>query len=402
MNTLSRMREEIVMNSQTVLPTAEQIDQTRQAIDTYISSIAHHPERREGAYPYYLFHAAGQPIRGTVLLFHGFSRRPHQLWRLADYLFHNGFNVYQCCLAGHALLHPEKNWPQVDLKPEIANPLKEKVQQDRVLQTFFSNLANSAGVNRLNPLQQAALVARLIAIEPLLLDIIQAIETPNDPDFDEYYTSSHMNFLTDAEARLQELAALPGPVFTLGLSLGASVALGLAAAHPDRIAKVVAYAPLLKVCGEEIRRYINLAGPLDIKETAWDSGIQFPVGCLTAVDRFGSSYVLSPQSLTSLKNIPIFLVLTANDDATDLKTSQDFYEQTGEEQSGNRYYFYRAEDLVPHPMVDPTEVSQGMSNRYWRSLYQETFRFLTTREINERNLSNLDQSEDLPQVPALV
>ncbi|MCL6434334.1 MAG: alpha/beta hydrolase [Leptolyngbyaceae cyanobacterium HOT.MB2.61] len=388
------------MTSRAILPTADQINQAKQAIDAYIRSIDSHPERRDGAYPYYLFHEPGQAIRGTVMIFHGFSAKPHQTWRLADYLFRNGFNVYQCGLAGHAYVNPAKNWPQVDLKPEIAVPLKEKVAKDPVLQNFLANMENNSNSKgHLNPLQQMALVARLVAIEPRLLDIIQAIESPNDPDFEKYFISSHMEFLYHAEARLDELEPMPGPVYTLGLSVGGTVALGLAAARPERIEKVVAYAPLLKVYGEENRKYINLAGPLDIKETGWDPNLQFPVGCFTAADRFGSSYVMSGQAIRALRDTPIFMVLTENEDAADIKTNQDFYEKTGEEQQGNRYYFYRAQDLVPHPMVDPTEVSQGMSNRFWQSLYQETFRFLTTGEIDERNMGNLEQNSDLPLVP---
>jgi pimeloyl-ACP methyl ester carboxylesterase len=388
------------MTSRAILPTADQINQAKQAIDAYIRSIDSHPERRDGAYPYYLFHEPGQSIRGTVMIFHGFSAKPHQTWRLADYLFRNGFNVYQCGLAGHAYVNPAKNWPQVDLKPEIAVPLKEKVAKDPVLQNFLANMENNSNSKgHLNPLQQMALVARLVAIEPRLLDIIQAIESPNDPDFEKYFISSHMEFLYHAEARLDELEPMPGPVYTLGLSVGGTVALGLAAARPERIEKVVAYAPLLKVYGEENRKYINLAGPLDIKETGWDPNLQFPVGCFTAADRFGSSYVMSGQAIRALRDTPIFMVLTENEDAADIKTNQDFYEKTGEEQQGNRYYFYRAQDLVPHPMVDPTEVSQGMSNRFWQSLYQETFRFLTTGEIDERNMGNLEQNSDLPLVP---
>lgn len=387
------------MTNETYTPTADQINQTKQAIDSYIRSIDGNPEHRDGAYPYYLFHEAGQPIRGTVMMFHGFSAKPHQLWRLAEYLFQNGFNVYQCGLAGHAYIHPAKNWPQVDLKPEIATPLKEKIAQDPVLQNFFANMSNSdSGSNRLNPLQQAALVARLVALEPRSLDIIKAIETPDDPDFDKYFISSHMEFLYHAKNRLEELHAMPGPIYTVGLSVGGAVALGLAAAQPERIKKVVAYAPLLKVYGEENRQYVNLAGPLDIKEIGWDPNLQFPVGCFTAADRFGSSYVLSASAIKSLVNTPIFMVLTANEDVADIQTNQDFYEKTGEEQQGNRYYFYRAQDLVPQPMVDPTQVSQGMSNRFWQSLYQETFRFLTTGEIDERNMGNLEQNTDLPQV----
>ena len=387
------------MSLKSVTPTATQLDQAKQAIAAYIHSIDSNPDRREGAYPYYLFHEAGQPILGTVLLFHGFSAKPHQMWRLADYLFRNGFNVYQPSIAGHSLIHPAKNWPQVDLKPEIANPLKEKAAQDPVLQTFIANLASNPEGAQLNPVQQAALVSRLVQIEPRLLDIVKSIETDNDPDFDEYFISSHLDYLTNAKARLAEVSSIPGAVYTVGLSVGGAAALALAAAAPDRVQKAVVYAPLLRVYGEQRRQYVNLTGPLDIKEMGWDPNLLFPVGCFTAADRFGGSVVMSPASLESLKKLPIFMVLTENEDAADIKTNQAFYEETGAEQDGNRYYLYRAMDLVPHPMVDPTEVSQSMSNRFWQSLYQETFRFLTTGDVSIPNMGNLEQDPKLPQVP---
>lgn len=386
------------MSHSLVSPTADQINQTKTAIDDHIRRIDQNADRRVGAYPYYLFHEPGEPIRGTVMMFHGFSAKPHQMWRLADYLFSNGFNIYQPSIAGHPLIHPDRTWPQVDLKPEIANPLKAKIQQDPVLTTYFANLQNASAATQPSPLQQAALIARLVTIEPRLLDIVQAIATPDDPDFDRYFISSHLNYLTDAEARLADLAALPGDIYTVGLSVGGAVAIGLAAAHPDRVKRVVAYAPLLQVYGDDRRQYVNLAGPLDIKEMGWDPNLQFPVGALTAANRFGSSVVLSPDSLRGLQTIPVFLVLTENEDAADIQTNQDFFEKIGGDRNGNFYHLYPAKDLVPHPMVDPTEVSQNMSNRFWQSLYQETFRFLTTGRVNGRNLSSLDQNADLPAV----
>ncbi|HEY9616766.1 MAG TPA: hypothetical protein V6C64_08000, partial [Microcoleaceae cyanobacterium] len=229
--------------------------------------------------------------------------------------------------------------------------------------------------------------------------IMQAIETPNDPDFDRYFISSHLNYLTDALARLADLEAMPGPIYTVGLSVGGAVALALAANCPDRVQQAVAYAPLLRIYGDDRRQYVNLSGPLDISESGWDPNLRFPVGALTAADRFGSSVVLSPESLGALQTIPTFLVLTENEDAADIKTNQDFFSKIGGEANGNHYYLYPASDLVPHPMIDPTEVSQGMSNRFWQSLYQETFRFLTTGQVDRANLSNLDQDADLPAVP---
>jgi esterase/lipase len=385
-----------------IIPTAAQINQTKEAINTYIRSIDSNPDRRVGAYPYYLFHAPDQPIQGTVLIFHGFSAKPHQTWRLADYLFRNGFNVYQPSLAGHVYINPARTWPQIDLKPEIANPLKAKVQQDPVLRNYLTNVSSKAdGFTHPGFNQRLALIARLIKIEPRLLDIVQSIERPNDPDFDKYFDSSHREYLLNAEARLNELTALPGPIYTVGLSVGGAVALGLAGARPDRVKRVVAYAPLLQIFGEDNLKYINLAGPLDIKESGWDPNLQFPVGCLTATNRFGSREVQSKDSIQSLKNIPLFLVLTANEDAADIKTNQDFFAKVGGEASGKKYFIYERDMLVPHPMIDPTEVSQNMSNRYWKSLYQETLRFLTDGDVDYNNLTNVEENADLPSVPSL-
>ena len=52
-------------------------------------------------------------------------------------------------------------------------------------------------------------------------------------------------------------------------------------------------------------------------------------------------------------------------------------------------------------MAEPNTVSQGMTNRFWQSLYQETYRFLTAGEINPGNMSTIDQDPDLPQVAPL-
>ncbi|MDJ0704347.1 MAG: alpha/beta hydrolase [Leptolyngbyaceae cyanobacterium MO_188.B28] len=382
-----------------VLPDADQLSQARGKIDNYVDSIAANPDHRDGAFPYYLFHEPGEPIRGTILLFHGFSARPHQMSRLASYLFLNGFNVYQASLVGHPFRIPDKYWPQVDLKPEIAGPLREKIDRDPVLQKFLSGLAAADGKapSRPSPLQMLGLIARLQRIEPRTLDIILAIERERDPDFDRYFLSSHMNYLHDAQQRLSELDAMPGPIYTVGLSVGGAVALALAAARPDRIQKVVAYAPLLEVYGEERERYVNIAGPLDIREMGWDD-LQFPLGCFTATNRFGA-FVRSRGNTRVLKQVPTLFVLTENEDAADIKTNEKFSRSLGREGQGHYLYRYPTSDLVPHPMVDPEEVSQGMSNQFWQGLYQETFRFLTETQFNSANMDTLEQDPNLPQVP---
>jgi hypothetical protein len=139
---------------------------------------------------------------------------------------------------------------------------------------------------------------------------------------------------------------------------------------------------------------------LDISETGWDPSLRFPVGAFTAAARFGA-FVREPKNINVLENIPTFLPLTENEDAAHVQTNLDFFEVIGGKSKGHSCYLYPASDLVPHPMVDPTIVSQGMTNRFWQSLYQETFRFLCTGAIDAGNMSNLEQDPNLPQVPLL-
>ena len=382
--------------AETVVPTAEAIAAVKQEIEAYLETVRSHRDQRSGAHPYYLFHEPGQPIYGTVLMFHGFSMRPHQMWRLAEYLFQNGFNVYQSTIAGHEYVNPAKNWPQIDLKPEYAGPLMQKVLSDPVLQ---SALRQAAETKEVATGQQYPLLQRVFSVVPELKEIAEVITQPNHPDFDRYFVSSHQQFLISAQQRLQELSAMPGPIYTVGLSVGGAVSLGLAANSDGRVEKTVAYAPLLQIENESRRAFVQLTGPLDINETGWDPSLQFPVGALTAADYFGGEIKSAPEKL---KDVPIFMVLTENEDAADVEADESFFASVNALNGASYLYKYPAQAMVPHPMVDPTEVSQGMSNLFWRGLYQETLRFLLEGEVSFSNLATLSQSGDLPAVAPVI
>ncbi|MGB3299501.1 MAG: alpha/beta fold hydrolase [Phormidesmis sp.] len=380
-----------------VTPTKQEISQAQQAIEAHLEVVRSRPDQRPRSHPYYRFHPPGKPVQGTVIMFHGFSMSPHQLWRLADYLFNNGFNFYQVPLAGHDQLNPHKNWPQIDLRPEYVKALLQKVQQDPVLQAA---VMHKAAVGSVAVGQQEALLDRLFQVAPEMQDFAAAIAQPKRPDFDQYFISSHEAFLQDAQQRLNELSALPSPIYAVGLSVGGAVALGLAEKNASRIKRVVAYAPLLKIYGAQRRQYVQLTGPLDINETGWDPNLQFPVGALTAADYFGSEVRLA-DNLARLKGTPVFMVLTENEDATDIATNEQAFADMGGQAAGNWLYKYPAAAMVPHAMIDPTEVSQGMSNLFWQSLYQETLRFLTKGEVNIANLKTLAQDDSFSLVPSV-
>ena len=76
---------------------------------------------------------------------------------------------------------------------------------------------------------------------------IKCIRTTHCLEYCRVYESQHMNYIHEAEQRLKEIHALPGPIFTVGLSMGGATALALAATHPDEVAKTAVCAPLFKV-----------------------------------------------------------------------------------------------------------------------------------------------------------
>jgi alpha-beta hydrolase superfamily lysophospholipase len=378
-----------------ITPSPAQLQQTQAAIDAYIRSIDANPDRRSGAYPYYRFHPAGTPILGTVMIFHGFSAKPHQMSPLTDYLFQAGYNIYQPSIAGHVYRPPSKHWCQVDLKPEIADPLRAKIAADPALQIYLANLASTSTASRPSTMQRLALMAKLKDLDPRLVDIMAALSGGDDATYAQYCITSHMNYLSEARERLQELDAMPGDIYTVGLSVGGAVALALAEERPDRVKKVVVYAPLLEIYGEDRREYVNLSGPLDLQEMGWDPQLKFPVGALTAAARFGHSVVRNAHQLSQT---PTLMVLTENEDAADIKTNQAFFEAIGGTKQGHQSFLYPAADLVPHPMTGPLEVSQGMTNRFWQTLYQETYRFLNTGKAKLENLEKTAQDAGLPIV----
>jgi len=372
-----------------IIPNAQEISQVKKIINARIRNIDANPNRRVGGYPYYLFHPPEKPILGTIIMFHGFGAIPHQMSLLAQSLFNNGFNIYQPCLAGHALIPPEKYWPQASFKPKISLLLKEKIKKDPVFQNYLKNIdENLDKFNGPTPREREILTERLLKIEPRLEDFVWAIERESDRDFYRYFDSESVKYVTDARARLAELAAMPGPIYAIGLSVGATVALALAATEPERIKKVVAYAPLLKISDKKLSCFLHLGELLNLKQNLGEEGLYYPIETLIGAVHLGS-LVMSAKQRRNLWKVPTLFVLTENDELADIETPQKFMEAIGGTWKGHRCYLYPKMNLVPSQMVDPRSPSNGMSNVFWRNLYRETRRFLQFGDIKAEKLGDL-------------
>ena len=253
--------------------TSNQIQATMKQIGTFISRMNNEipsANRRIETYsasragqvlePYCLFHKAGVPIYGTVLLFHGFSDRPIQQSKLASYLFHTGFNVYNVFLAGHYMTPGTQYWART-------------VYQTKVEQTVQANLAipaNAAALQAVLPdLQSGNITASDVAVLNQIVspysyqEIMQARQDPRllgtfqDPlqraeGHERSELLPEMNsgadsitqYIRDAETRLAELASMPGPVFINGLSIGGEVSLALTESDGgNRVRGVFAQSP---------------------------------------------------------------------------------------------------------------------------------------------------------------
>lgn len=371
-----------------IIPNAREISQVKKTIDARIRSIDADPNRRLGSYPYYLFHPPEQPILGTIIMFHSFGAIPHQMSLLGQSLFNNGFNIYQPGLAGHAFIPPEKYWPQASLKPKISLLLKDKIKKDAVFQNYLKNInENFDKFNGPTPGEGEILMERLLKIEPRLEDFVWAIERESDRDFYRYFDSESVKYVIDARARLAELAAMPGPIYAIGLSVGATVALALAATEPERVKKVVAYAPLLKIRDKKLSCFLHLGELLNLKQNLGEEGLYSPIQTLIGGVHLGR-LVMGAKQRRNLWKVPTFFVLTENDELADIETPQKFMEAMGGTWKGHRCYLYPKINLVPSQMVDPRSSSNGMSNVFWRNLYRETRRFLQFGDIKEEKLGD--------------
>lgn len=384
-----------------VVLTQNQIDEAKQAMDKFVQTIPNHAERREGASPYYLLHGDGDAVYGTVLVFHGFSASTWQMSLLAQYLYENGFNVYQPALCGHYFLNPDKNWPKHDFKPAIKQKLAEKLLSDPELAGYVRDFIS---ISTLSADQASGAVERLKPLNEL--ELLEAVcdEEFTDAKFYKYYESEHLKYLHEAELRLKEVEALPGPLFTVGLSMGGATALSLAATHSDKVSKTAVFAPLLKIINQGNCRFSKLTGPLGAQEKGWYPDMPFSLSCMVAVDVFGH-FVRQEKHLDVLAQMPTLIVQTEIDDSADhavgMRIIKEIEDRTGEDGPPHFSTLYAAVEAVPHPMVHPLESSLGHTNKFWQSLYQETFRFLTEGIVDVDHLHVKSQDPSLPQVAPL-
>jgi esterase/lipase len=387
------------------------------------------PYRREdeampGRYPesYCLFHAAGVPVTGTVLLFHGFNNRPHQQAKLASYLFATGFNVYNVLLSGHDALPARDAWPKLLYRKRILDAVEARLRDDPSLRRDFLELLADFGSGRAVPRERVHRTVDALLPPPYTAEVLlEILEKPGARDFRELVEegTGWNAYLVEARARLDELSAMPGPIFLAGLSVGATVALELAAEDGGRrVSGVVASAPYLRSASTELRERLLLLGPVgdrldavlglrDFNTSKFTAASpRFPNAAATAHHALGS-YLRGEERVRGLAKVPVLFVLTEADDSADNALTRSLVDRLRDGPAPQVLSYPRAY-AVAHALVDPEDYPDleipadrgGGRNRFWKSLYQEHLRFFSSGRADEINF--LRGGEGDPSLPRVL
>ncbi len=422
---------EVVADAQKVVrPTNDQVQSAMKKISQHIDRIEREvPDsvRRRETYsgssrgskpdPYCLFHAPGKAVYGTVILFHGYNDRPHQQAKLGSYLFHNGFNVYNVFLANMFMVPGTDYWPKTTYKPEVLATIQRKLAApavQEVIQPILPRLQTGAltpedviAIDRiLNPQLSTGMIKE--AWSQPGGNAWKQLMTTHEPAegeslLDAAKQADFMTYVRDASARIADLSDMPGPLFVSGLSVGGTVALAAGAADGGRRIKgIVSHAPWLASVDPKNNTQLMIAGPLDKAigvaggqyPIQWESHkIPFSPASISATLALGS-WTAQPENVRTLARIPTAQVVTEDEDSADNNASGKLHAALSSDARVAGLHVrvaYPKELHVRHAITDPENYKEGDPagpswNRYWRTLYQESFRFYTTGTMNQANL----------------
>jgi alpha-beta hydrolase superfamily lysophospholipase len=430
-----------------VRPTEPQVKATMSKISKFIERIENEvpaEARRNEVYSqtnrghtpeqYCLFHKPGKAIYGTVILFHGFNDRPHQQAKLGSYLFHNGFNVYNVFLPNMFMVQGTDYWPKTVYKPELLATVQAKLavpENQAALQPILPRIQSGA----LTP-EDMQVIDRVLSPELSMDKLKRAWSDPESAEFKELYASytpsgresipeaarkaDFKAYVRDASARIAELSDMPGPIFISGLSVGGTVALAAGAAEGGRrVRGIVSHAPWLQSIDPKNNQQVMLAGPLDNLigmmggqyPIQWESHrINFSPASIAASLALGS-WTARRENIMTLARIPTAQVITEAEDSADNVASGKVHAALTMDPRVAALHTrvaYPTSLGVRHAITDPenyrdaSDGRPGSWNRYYRTLYQESFRFYTTGTMSQENLARREEDPALPKVACVM
>jgi alpha-beta hydrolase superfamily lysophospholipase len=429
-----------------VAPTAPQILSSTKKILAHLANVRGVPAnlrrtelfsaKKQGQFsePYCLFHDANKKVYGTVVLFHGFNDRPLQQAKLASYLFHSGFNVYNVHLAYHYLVPGTTNWPRTVYKPEALQANIAKLDAAKAKPEFapiYSRIALKFAEGKAVTLADFTKddfdkINGVLSAQPYPVSttaLTAAWTNPTSAEFNSLFkvapvspqpttpaqlvaaaaAADYTAFITEARARIAEVKEL-GPVFLGGLSVGGTVALAAAADDGGvNVKGTMAHAPWLKSVDPGNNSQLTLVAPLDSGINTVKAG-SYPMKWSNHQVEFSPASVAANLALgawtgvnaAKLAKVPTAMIVTDAERSADNTASGQLNTGLAAAVAGKVPHVrvaYPAADKVGHALTDPENYVRENEepdnaehwNTRWRQLYQESFRFYTTGAISQAN-----------------
>jgi alpha-beta hydrolase superfamily lysophospholipase len=378
--------------------TPSQYARAVRSVESHIASTTRDKDAKADSQALYWFHGPQKKVHGTVIVFHGGFGVPADTNMTSKYLYRNGFNVYAPALAGHAY-QPHRN-PTTVLRAEMGGTAAKKILiNDPVIGDIITRINNGslmAPVHAPEGFDFNVIRARAMELfrtqlpqhmfEKLMramsLLVSEEYHAGIEKELHRYFETDHHRYDSDPFERLADVAALPGPVYAVGWSLGGVEAMYLAA-RAKYIDKMVLFAPFVESAAPkrkpEYRYLLEAVGALDLYVTPLPGGSRVPSRMLPAADLAGR-LLLQDDILNSIRDNTATLCVFAEDDSMSDVDIGMYACRDRVTNKDSAAYLYSASEGLDH------SVAPGPSNPYNTAILQETLRFLATGSLNRENM----------------
>lgn len=366
--------------------------ETKAKLNAHIKEITSAPDFREGGTPLVFLHSPGTKVFGTVLVFHGFGQNAFANRIQAQSLFDRKFNVVSFNLAGHAFL--PSRWSSTVIREQAGySSLRRILSQDPVvtgllatLSTFNNTQAQVAyalSVNTffipaiLSALRKALPANELNSAERLIELVTPGRTVPGmEKDLNKSFRSGHQRFESDPLSKLQLVQGLPGPIHTIGYSLGTTAVVNLAA-QSKVIAKSVILAPFFGgFTNQKVTDFFHTAivlGTLDL--------LTVPFGPVMLPGRTYAGALGPPATLLNRDSVLMpmrrytetFCIVAEDDMAVDVDASL----RVCRGKLGGRTFVYPKSFGIDHQITPET------GNKFSKAMMEQIASFFSAGEVDD-------------------
>lgn len=366
-------------------------EQTRQSVlqtlNAHYAYVASLPDLRPGSLPLFLLHPAGTCVKGTVVLYHGFAYNAAGSRLQALFLFNKGFNVYAVNLAGFA--QTSEHWLRSKLRNlHDLQPVRDALLEDMRIVTAARVLSgetsqnNTSSTSDYNGLVMPLVEKVLARPDPKfrkaseILSILSArgnFEGALDiQKYNEYFESEHMRYESEGLARLSEVQALPGPLFTIGYSFGGPNSLN-AIAISRAVKRAVLLAPFFLRDNDDITTFTWIASTLRLIETFGGGREPTDIAVVAATIAFVASATRDDRTNSARVSTEMLCIMTEDDIATDLEKNLDVCNS----KLGGKSFVYPGWLGLKHGITPET------GNPYSDAMMEQIVKFFLTGSVDE-------------------